>query len=178
MKPIDALTDDEFAQRLREGIGLPEAPPALVRRAVSLWHASSFAPGRTAAGELLRRVVAVLSFDSWASAPAALGVRSGAGDTRHLLYSAMGRDIDLRLAPHADRFAIVGQVLGPDDAGAVELVAEVAGTGAPEPARVATLDDLGGFRIEDVDAGRYVLTLRMSGEDIVLPAFDVGQRTG
>jgi len=120
--------------------------------------------------ETLRRVVAVLSFDSWAQPAPALGMRSLKAPTRHLLFSAEGRDIDLRIAPAARAFALTGQILGPDETGSVEL-AEIGG-GAP--ARSVALDALGEFRIDDLERGRYVVTLRMGGDEIVLPEVDVG----
>ena len=73
-----------------------------------------------------RLVQAVLSFDSWAQPVLAAGVRSGATDTRHLLFNAQGRDVDLRIRAQRERRGITrrpkkrledrlkhGPVLGP-----------------------------------------------------------------
>ena len=42
--------------------------------------------------------------------------------------------------------------------------------------RTATLDDLGGFRLEDVRAGTYWMTLRLACDAVELPAIKVGPR--
>ena len=99
-----------------------------------------------------------------------------ASDTRHLLFSAKGRDIDLRISPAAEAFALSGQILGPDDTGVVELVTQSDGAPDSGAARVAPVDALGEFRLDGVRGGTYRLTLRMGGDEIVLPAIDVGAR--
>lgn len=163
MNDLARLPDDDFERLLRAAVALPDAPPALVHRAVALFAAQ-------AAPSLLRRIAAALSFDSWAQPAAALGVRAPRAATRHLLYSAEGRDIDLRVTPvGAQTFALAGQVLGPDEAGAVEL-----GALAGQPARHAALDALGEFRFEGLPAGDYRLTLRLGSEEILLPSVPVG----
>ena len=43
-------------------------------------------------------------------------------------------------------------------------------------ARVAPLDDLGAFRLDGVRGGIYRLTLRVGGDEIVLPPIVVGER--
>ena len=120
MKPIQDLSDAEFAALARQAAALPDAPAALVQAAIDLW-----VPPRPSLGDVARSlgrlIQGVLSFDSWAAAPAgaALAVRSAETDTRHLLYSAQGRDIDLRVAPSARQFVLAGQILGPDETGHV-----------------------------------------------------------
>lgn len=170
MKPIDDLSDDEFAQVLRRAVALDDVPPALTRAAIGLWPVQVASP-------LLRRVAALLSFDSWSAAPLAAGMRSAATPGRQLLFSAVDHDVDLRLTASAGRFTLTGQVLGPDGAGVVELFnAGDADVDAAAPLRATPLDDLGGFRIDQVERGRYVLRLRSGAADIVLPAIDVAER--
>lgn len=182
MKPVDRLSDDEFVHRVQQAVALPDAPPLLVRAAIDLWPARQPAALKSVAQAALRLVTAVLSFDSWARPSVALAMRAGTSDTRHLLYSAMGRDIDLRITPAADHFALTGQVLGPDESGVVELATQPgAGIEAPDApdapdARHAPLDALGEFRLDGVRGGTYRLTLRMSGDEIVLPPIEVGVR--
>lgn len=175
MKAIQDLTDDELGHLVREADRLQDAPEPLIRAAIQTWSTRQ-QPGalQAAAQTALRHLVALLSFDSWAAPQLAPGLRSAAADTRHLLYSSMGRDIDLRVAPDARLFALAGQVLGPDEAGWVELSAQDAASG-DAPRRVA-LDAMGEFRLEGVARGRYLLTLRMGQDVIVLPPIDVGPR--
>jgi hypothetical protein len=177
MKPIEAMSDSEFAETVRRAEALLEPPPHLTRRAIDLWPAAPLAPLRAAAGAWLRHVSALLTFDSWAVAPAASGLRSAADRTHHLLFNAQGRDIDLRVSPNDDRFAIAGQILGPDEAGGIELVAYPRDAAAAAPLRSAQLDPMGEFRLDGIDPGRYLLSLRLGNDLIVLPPIDVGERT-
>jgi hypothetical protein len=179
MKPVQTLSDDEFAHLVQRAVALPDAPPALVRAAIDAWPGARTATLHGVAGAALRLVAAVLRFDSWAQPAVATGMRAGASDTRHLLFSAMGRDVDLRISPVADRFALTGQILGPDASGSVELAmqggVEAGGAGAPG-IHTAALDELGEFRLDGVPGGTYQVTLRMGDDEIVLPAIVVGER--
>lgn len=176
MKPVDSLSDDEFVHRVQRAVALPNAPPALLRAAIDLWPANPPASVASVAQAALRLVRAVLSFDSWAQPPVAMGMRAAASDTRHLLFSAMGRDIDLRITPAADHFALTGQILGPDEAGVVELATQSDAGPDTHAAHVASLDSLGEFRLDGVRVGTYRLTLRLGGDEIVLPPIIVGER--
>ena len=173
MKSLDQLSDAELLRELRRAHAqLPDAPPALQRAAINLWRAApaSSAIAAVASG-LLTRLTALLSFDSWAAPLALQGMRSVRTPTRQLLFSNEHRDIDLRITPTAGVFSITGQVLGPDTAGSVDLLAHGAAEAA---AHRAQLDPLGEFRIHGVLAGRYAMTLRLGGDEIVLPEIDVG----
>lgn len=164
MKPLAQLPDEEFERLLREAVALPDAPPALVQRAIGLRKTQP-----VAVPALLRRIAAALAFDSWAQPAAAAGVRAPRSATRHLLFSAEGRDIDLRVTPSGGGYTLAGQVLGPDEAGEVELAAS-----AGEAPRLARLDALGEFRVEGLAAGDYRLTLRLGTDEILLPDVPVG----
>jgi len=157
---------------------LQDAPPALVRAAIGQWQAAQASALQSAAQEVWRRVTALLSFDSWAPAPLAFGVRAVPSDTRHLLFAAQGRDNDVRIVPAAGHFALTGQILGPDESGVVELTPESAASNDAPGAHRAALDSLGEFRLDGIRRGTYVLTLRVSGDEIVLPAIHVGERRG
>jgi hypothetical protein len=173
MKPIDQLTDEELALLAQRAAALPDAPAALLAAANALMPEP---PARTTLPELARAatrlLAASLRFDSWAGAPLAFGMRALPADTRHLLFSAMGRDIDLRITPADEQFALAGQILGPDESGRVELC------GAGVAKRVAAIDDLGEFRLDGIDRGTYLLTLRMGNDEIALPPIEVGGRHG
>jgi hypothetical protein len=170
MKPLDQLSDDEFDLRLRQAVALPEVPPALMHAAIGLWAAAPRTPLQAA----LRRISAMLRIDSWAVAPAALGLRAGRSSTRQLLYSADGRDIDLRISPAGEAYALAGQVLGPYESGTVELSRHGSvALDAALPRRV-TLDELGEFRLEPVSGGVYEVRLLLGDDEIVLPPIEVG----
>lgn len=154
------MGDDPLLALAARAAALPDAPLRQIQAAIDLW------PQRP--GVLLRRVRAVLRLDSAVTPPLALGVRS-AGAVRHLLYSAEGHDVDLRVQADAAGFSLQGQVLGPDEAGAMVLQPEPEG-----PQRRVPLDDLGAFRFEAVAPGRYTLSLHTSGQQIELPTLVVG----
>ncbi|HEV8691903.1 MAG TPA: hypothetical protein VGQ91_16490 [Ideonella sp.] len=175
--PLRALSDDELLARLPKAAALPDAPAAWVQRAEAAWQAPL---GTRVAGSvegLRQRVQAWLSFDSWAAAPLAAGLRSTGSTTRQLVFSAEGRDVDLRIVPAGARFAVNGQVLGQDETGSVALVLETApeaAAEAPAAVRQVPLDALGEFHLADVEPGRYRLSLLLPARELVLPPFDVG----
>lgn len=171
--PLTALSDAELLARLPDAAALPDAPADWQRRALAAWRAPTPASLTDAVQALRQRVLAVLSFDSWVVAPLAAGLRLGGAahsTTRQLVFSAEGRDIDLRIAPSGQRFTVSGQVLGPDDHGAVALSPEQPSASVHE----APLDAFGEFRLADVVPGRYRLSLLLSEHEIELPPFDVG----
>jgi len=175
MKPVELLSEDEFAQLVQRAVALPDAPPALLRAAIGQWHAAQPSLLQGAVKAILQRVEAALTFDSWATGPLALGVRGVPSDTRHLLFTAMGRDIDVRITPAAGHFALTGQILGPDESGVVELAAASGGGAERASAQVTALDAMGEFRLDGVREGTYVLTLRLGEDELVLPSINVGE---
>lgn len=162
MKLPAELTDDELTVLASRAAALPDAPRAAVAAAIALWQQRPVSP--------LRRILALLTFDSAATPHLALGVRSaGPSAVRHLLFSAEGRDVDLRIHGEGSAFVLQGQILGPDDSGTIVL----AGAGAD---RSAALDDLGAFRFDALPAGDYALALRTAQEQIDLPPIAVGRQ--
>lgn len=176
MKPVDKLTDDELVNRMRQAMReMPDAPVAWQRAAIGLWPTAASTLGARAAvtaKAFVRLVAATLTFDSWAASNFAHGMRSTRNPTRHLMFSAEGRDIDLRVTPGAEQFTVSGQILGPDESGRVELSTLL----APDVvSHSALLDALSEFRIDGVAAGRYVMTLHTGADPIVVQPIDVGE---
>lgn len=123
--------------------------------------------------QALQRVAAALRFDSRGTA--ATGLRGNLAETRHLLFSAKGRDIDLRVVPAGEGFELSGQVLGPDEGGEVALAAHLRAGGPPPVAtRRTSIDPLGEFHLDAIDEGTYVLTLQLGRDEIVLPPIEMG----
>lgn len=187
MKPIAELTDDEFVALAQQAARLPDAPAAWMARvdgAFALMATPATPPrladvagaaGALAVGtarEIRRRLTAVLTFDSAATTALASGLRGLRPETRQFLYSTEGRDVDLRITSlQGGRYALAGQILGPDEAGSVTLLpAAGSGTGLREVA----LDAMGEFHIDDLEAADYVLTLVVGSDEIILPTFSVG----
>jgi len=144
-----------------------DAPRDVLAGAVALFGAR---PVRVnAAAGLLRRVIASLSFDSGSQMPA-FAVRSGQpGASRQLLFSAGDLDVDLRLAPAAEGWAVSGQVLGECVGGWAELGGV---EGAGEAARVR-LNELCEFALPNVPAGSYTLRLRLDDLLVEIPNLDL-----
>jgi hypothetical protein len=186
MKPIAELTDDEFVALAQQAARLPDAPAAWMARVEGAFAALAVpaapmrladvagAAGALAAGtarEIRRRLIAVLTFDSAATTALASGLRGMRTETRQFLYSTEGRDVDLRITSlHGGRYALAGQILGPDEAGSVTLLPSGAGA---RPREVA-LDAMGEFHIDDLEAAEYTLTLVVGSDEIILPTFSVG----
>jgi hypothetical protein len=160
--------DDTLANALRASRRLEDAPEALIQRAIHLYTVQA-APVTAASPGLLQRLVAAVSFDSAAASALALGLRSSAAQTRQLLYTAEGRDVDLRVAASVDGrvFVISGQVLGPDEAGVAVLVS--AGQELS-----ATWNELSEFSFAPIGPGPCALTLRAAGWVLELPPLVVG----
>jgi hypothetical protein len=169
--PLLALNDEALVARLPQAAALPDAPLAWRTRAMAAWRTPAPSLGEQVQA-LRQRILAALSFDSWAGAPLAAGLRSTGSATRQLVFSAEGRDVDLRITPQGAVFSIRGQVLGPDDAGTVALAPEPGSAGTAHPP--CPLDELGEFHLGSVAPGRYSLHLLLAAHEIVLPAFDVG----
>lgn len=179
MKPLHELDDDDLASRLRQTRVLRDAPDAVIERAIAVFDAAALAHQgrRNAAGPaLLQRVLATLTFDSAGQSLLAHGVRSGAMSSRQVIYSADGRDIELRIVAANDAglgsagaqagWVLFGQVLGPDREGEVELM-------VGEQRRQTVLDEMSEFRFDDVPGGAVQLSLRLADRVIELPRLDV-----
>lgn len=176
MEPLPDMSDEALAALSREALALPDAPADWLRRATAIGVPAPARPWKSLAGALAQQVAAAMSFDSWGSPALATGMRSMPDRTRHLLFSAKGHDIDLRIIPVAERFAMAGQVLGPDDSGLVELVHHPMAGAAEHEAQVATLDELGEFRFIGLRQGTVSITLHLGQDEVILPSIEVGER--
>lgn len=180
--PLAALPDDELGALLRRAAALPDAPAAWQQRAIAAFQPAtqgtaalsgvvSAAAGLAAAviRHATQRLTARLSFDSWAVSPLASGLRSvGTTATRQLVFSAEGRDVDLRITPQGANFALDGQLLGPDESAAVVLTPLQTGA-----VRETAVDSMGEFHLGDVPSGRYQLVLQLGSLAIELPDIEV-----
>jgi len=129
----------------------------------------------------LRRWAAVLSFDSWAAAPVAAGMRALPSEVRQLLFSAEGCDVDLRVAPGGPAggggadFTVSGQLLGSFAEGRIEIAAVGGSEGRPA-VRSVPIGPLDEFRVEGVRSGSYRITVCLGDAEIELPLLDIGPR--
>jgi hypothetical protein len=71
--------------------------------------------------------------------------------------------------------AQTGRILGPDEAGIVELASvQDAADGAVYGTKMTTLDALGAFRLAGIPGGAYVRTLRLGDDQIALRPIELG----
>jgi hypothetical protein len=164
--------DPETAREWRQVQGLirlmrdddsVDAPPHLIQETVHM-----FKP--TPKPNLVERIVAVLTFDSFATAAA--GVR-GSTDVRQLIFTAREREIDIRVAPESDRWHVSGQILGKKAHGRAELIETETNAGAA----AATLNALSEFDLPSVAAGPYRLYFRLEDVEIDIPNLELGAST-
>lgn len=174
MKTLSELNDDDLSAELTQSRHLHDAPEAVIQRSIDLFTARQRVPPTPS---LLQRVLAVLDFDSAGLLLPSLGVRGSAASSRQMLFTAEGRDIDLRIvsaegSPLRDsgRWVIFGQLLGPDREGQVEL-------SCADGVRQVALDEMLEFRFDQVPGGSIRLALHLAGLVIELPAVDVPRPT-
>lgn len=134
-----------------------DAPAHLINSAVGL-----FQPRDTK----IRRLIALLKFDSLQMTPA-YGVRSAGAGTRQILYSAGEYDIDLRVVAQDESWIISGQVFGDDcTGGRVELKGA---TGMTE----SSLNNQCEFTLPAVPSGSYNFRLRLSDSEVEIPELEL-----
>jgi hypothetical protein len=167
MNPKD-LSDDDLASLLTRRTELMDAPEWVIQRALTMFPGKQ--PMKAATGSVLQRIMAVLTFDSANTLSPAFGIRSAYPATRQMLFSAHGRDVDLRLVPaHSEggpAWDVLGQILGPDEGGTVTILGE-------SNEWRSMLSELSEFRVCGIPHGAYTVTLYLNGTTIVLPEFHV-----
>lgn len=145
-----------------------DAPAELISQAVALFRTRPIIT-KEPAPSVLKRLLAVLSFDSLELKPA-FGLRSGAlsSNTRQMLYSAGEYDLDLRITPNGEKWVVSGQLLGDHcDGGQIALVTE-------HETSQTDLNDLCEFTLPPVASGHYQLRLNLPQTEIDVPDFQLG----
>jgi hypothetical protein len=154
---------DDILQRLRQLIvtmksdRVPDAPRDVLASTINI-----FSPSQSP----LRRVVAILTFDSRSGGPA-FGMRSLYRGSRQMLYSAQETDLDLRITVQNGECVVAGQIIRDGCAGGV---VEISGaTGSSQ----ASLNELCEFTLPAVPVGNYSLTVRMLDVEIEIPELEL-----
>lgn len=140
-----------------------DAPEHVVARAVRVGRRPAPAQQQGA----LRRLITLLSSDSWRAPGAAIGMRSLQAWPRALLLKAGDRELDLQVGPRGERWQLSGQVLGPEAPGTVTL-------SGPGDQVAVQLSELGEFALPPVPAGHYTLTVTQNDLEIVVPNLEIG----
>lgn len=157
-------------QRLEELLQLmmsdkePDAPRDVIAYAMNL-----FGKGREATKpSRVRRLIAVLSFDSSMNLAPAFGVRSGQTASRQLVYSVEGKDIDLRVVAKEDQWLIAGQVLGQECIGGEVNLEGESGSAS------ASISELCEFILPPVASGDYKLHVRFDRIELEISHLQIG----
>ncbi|HEX7331868.1 MAG TPA: hypothetical protein VF290_10225 [Pyrinomonadaceae bacterium] len=114
----------------------------------------------------LRRVVAILTFDSRNASPA-YGMRSIHANSRQMLYSAQETDLDLRITVQNDECIVAGQIMRDGCTGGVVQISGASGSAE------ASLNELCEFTLPAVPVGNYSLTVRMLDVEIEIPELEL-----
>jgi len=155
-------------RKLTEVMGLmrsdksEDAPRDVLAGAINIFASRS----GQAQPSLLRRMVAILRFDSLAPA-AAFGVRSGQSGSRQMIYSVGENDIDLRLTLHDEKWTIAGQVLAPDCTGGRVVIEGDQGSAT------AQLSDLCEFKLRALPPGKYLLRVKLADLEVEIPQLEL-----
>ena len=135
-----------------------DAPRDVLASAINVFSQQNRSP--------LRRIVALLTFDSRNAGPA-FGMRSLRATSRQMLYSAEDIDLDLRITVQNDECIIAGQVIGDGCVGGhVEISGEA---GRSE----ATLNEVCEFTLPPIPVGNYSLTVRVLDLQIEIPELEL-----
>jgi hypothetical protein len=135
-----------------------DAPRDVLASAINIFSQEERSP--------LRRIVALLTFDSRNAGPA-FGMRSFPGASHQMLYSAEETDLDLRVTVQNDECILAGQVIG---AGCAEGRVEISGVAGRSE---ATLNEVCEFELPPVPAGNYSLKVRMHDLQIEIPELEL-----
>lgn len=157
-------TCDDTLRRLQQLIlmmksdSATDAPRDVLTSAINIFSQEKRSP--------LRRIVALLTFDSRNAGPA-FGMRSLLSTSRQMLYSAEETDLELRITVQNDECILAGQVIGERCAEGHVEISGVAGRSE------ATLNDIGEFTLPPVPTGNYSLTVRMLDLQIEIPELEL-----
>lgn len=107
----------------------------------------------------LRRVVAVLTFDSRNSSPA-FGIRAVRVASHQLLYSAQESDLELRITVQNEKYVVAGQVFRESCSGGMVEISGPNGSGE------TSLNELCEFTLPAVPPGLYTIRVKMVDVEI------------
>lgn len=136
-----------------------DVPRDVLKSALNIFTPSRQSP--------LKRMIAVLTFDSRSGGPA-LGMRSlHRAASRQLLYSAGECELDLRITMQNEECVVVGQVIRD---GCVGGTVEISGaTGSAE----ASLNELCEFTLPAIPVGNYSFRVRLLDVEIEIPELEL-----
>jgi len=138
-----------------------EAPEYAISRAVGLLRSRT-----DQSRPVLRRSLAILSFDSLELAPA-VGVRAGEALERQVVFTAGENTVHMQIASVRERCAVFGQLLGVRTSGDVEAI------GTSESVK-AEIDEAGEFVFPSLPSGEYTFIVRLSDGEVEISGLKLG----
>ena len=135
-----------------------DAPRDVLSSAINIFSQEKRVP--------LRRIVALLTFDSRNAGPA-FGVRSLPAASRQMLFSAEEIDLELRITVRNDECILAGQVIGE---GCAEGHVEISGVAGRS---TTTMNEVCEFTLPPIPPGNYSLTVRMLDREIEIPELEL-----
>lgn len=135
-----------------------DAPRDVLTSAINIFSREKPSP--------LRRIVALLSFDSRSAGPA-FGVRSIPAASRQMVYSAEDTDLELRITVQNGECILAGQVIGEGCAQGHVEISGVAGRSE------ATLNEVCEFTLPPLPVGNYSLTVKLLDLQIEIPELEL-----
>jgi len=116
---------------------------------------------------LVKKLAAVFQLEIAPSKPA-FGERSASPSTvRQILYTAGDNAIDVRIEKVKKAFTVRGQILGGDFADSTVRIS------SEKNSYEIMVDEAGEFRLENIPAGTYEITIYNADLEITLKAFDI-----
>lgn len=140
-----------------------DAPADVIKYAKNLYRTRAAEPKAS----IIKRVLAVMQVNL-APNRAAFGERSAAGgEARQMLFDSGDNAVDLRITAIKNGFDIRGQILGDGfEAGEVEIVNDKTSVKTP-------IDKMSGFRLSELHAGTYNLTIKGNNTEILIEQLDL-----
>lgn len=137
-----------------------DAPPEALNFARNLFRADKrFAAGSRSAGS---RILATLKLNVAPFAPVFDERSASASAERQMLFDAGEYDVDLRIRANDKDFNLLGQILG-ELTGQISLKLQ-----SSDFTGETSVSEIGEFKIENVPAGNYDLTLQIGEAEIVI----------
>jgi len=157
MKNSQDQTLEHIIRRMQSDTAV-DAPADAIRYAKNLFRVREAQPKLS----IVQRLLAVAQIDL-APDRAAFGERSAAeGQARQILFEAGDSAVDLRIMASGKAFNIRGQILGSGfENGEVTIV----NGGTPVNAKI---DEMSGFKVINLPAGDYSLTIRGGNNEIFI----------
>lgn len=108
----------------------------------------------------IKKILGILQMDL--SQGQAFAERSSASSTRQMLYKADKNTLDIRVIKGDNKNTIAGQILGDDFSGCETQLRQKG------KSFFATINDMNEFKFSDIESGKYRMTIKKKGIELIL----------